>query len=81
MMSHRPIIFTLAFWLLVAIIQGGLLLRCGFGAGWDEESHLAITDCRYDSQMWIGYVNFIAIVLYAIWAVVTIKRSRGRDAE
>lgn len=81
MITNRPIIFTLAFWLLVAIIQGGLLLRCGFGAGWDEESHLAITDCRYEAQMWIGYVNFLAIVAYAAWAVVTIKRLHRSETE
>jgi len=81
MLSKRPIIFTLVFWLLVAMTEGAITLRCGFGAGWDEESHLAITDCRYDAQMWIGYVNFFAIVLYAIWAVVTIKRLDRTDGE
>ena len=45
MLSKRPIIFTLVFWLLVAMTEGAITLRCGFGAGWDEESHLAITDC------------------------------------
>lgn len=80
-MGKRPIIVTLTFWLVVAVVQGGLMLRCGFGAGWDEASNLAIADCRYESRMWVGYVNFLAIVTYAIWAVVTIKAIRRTDLE
>ena len=79
MISKRPIVFTLLFWLVVAIIQGGLMLRCGFGAGWDEASNLVITDCRYEAQMWVGYVDFLAIAIYAIWAVLAIKRVGRTD--
>lgn len=81
MTSRRPIIFTLAFWLIVAIIEGGLMLRCGFGAGWDEASNFAIMDCRSDAQVMAGYVNFFAIAAYSLWAVVSIKRLSGRDGE
>ncbi|NCP18147.1 MAG: hypothetical protein GW855_03170 [Erythrobacter sp.] len=80
-MSKRPIVFTLLFWLVIALVQGGLFLRCGFGAGWDIESNAAISDCRYRSQIWSGWVNLLAIAAYAIWAVITIKRIQRGSAE
>lgn len=80
-MARRPITFTILFWLLVGLAQTGLLFSCGFGAGWDEESHQRIVDCQYGAQIWIGYLNFAAILAYSIWAVVTIKRLVREGAE
>ena len=79
-MTKRPILLSLLFWLVVALVNGGLFLRCGFGAGWDEASNMAINECRYQSDIWAGWINPLAILAYAIWAIVTIKRQAREDA-
>lgn len=80
-MNKRPILSTLLFWGVVGLVQLYLSISCGFGAGWDLESSAAITDCRYEAQVWIGWVNVLAIAAYALWAVITIRRLSNKDGE
>ena len=80
-MANRPILATILFWLAVGLIQLYLHVSCGFGAGWDEESHQMIVDCRYDAQIYSDWVNFLAILGYSIWAVTTITKLKRTEAE
>lgn len=78
-MSKRPILTTLLYWGAIGLIQLYLAVSCGFGAGWDEESSIAISDCRYEASMQMQALNFISIVVYAviaIWAVKSLKRKQ-----
>ena len=72
-MSKRPITVTLLFWGVIGLILLYLFLSCGLGAGWDEESHQAISDCRYEARMMMETLNFVSIAVYSIWAVWAIR--------
>ena len=75
-MSKRPILMTLLYWGVVGIIQLSPYFACGFGAGHDEASYLAITDCRFDAGQYLQLFNFVSIAVYALWAVFTIRSLR-----
>lgn len=78
-MSKRPVLFTLLYWGIVGLVQFYLAVSCGFGAGWDQESHDAIMDCRYEAGVWMQVLNFAGIVVYAILAVMAVRALR-RDS-
>ncbi|WP_394727142.1 hypothetical protein [Altererythrobacter sp. GH1-8] len=78
-MTKRPILSTLLYWGVIGLIQLYLAVSCGFGAGWDEESHQAIVECHYQASVQMQALNFISIVVYsigAIWAVKSLKRKQ-----
>ena len=78
-MSKRPVLFTLLYWGIVGLVQLYLFVSCGFGAGWDLESHEVIMDCRYEAGVWMQVLNFASIVAYAILAVMAVRALR-RDS-
>lgn len=75
-MSKRPILMTLIYWSVVGLIQLSPFFACGFGAGHDEASYLAITDCRFEAGQYLEIFNFVSVVVYALWAVLTIRSLR-----
>ncbi len=72
-MRRRPILVSAVYWIAVQLIVIANYLKCGFGAGWDEESHAQIVDCRGGAMLENEVIVIIAIIGYAVWAVVTIK--------
>ncbi|WP_284125165.1 hypothetical protein [Parerythrobacter aestuarii] len=75
-MSKRPILTSVAYWLVVLGIVLYNFFDCGIGAGWDEESHQMIVDCHAGAEITNQAVVTVAIIVYSIWCVVTIKRFR-----
>lgn len=80
MMRKRPILVSIAYWIVVQLILGYRYLHCGIGAGWDEESNQRIVDCHAAADMWNQAILALAILVYVVWAVMTIRGLR-RDAE
>lgn len=75
-MSKRPLLVTILYWSGVGLVQMTPYFACGFGAGHDEASYLAITDCRYGVDQYLILFNFVSIFIYSLWAVFTIRSLR-----
>ncbi|QIQ86291.1 hypothetical protein [Erythrobacter sp.] len=80
-MKKRPILVSVVYWIAVQLIIAGNYFKCGFGAGWDEESYRRMADCRGGAMLENEMIATIAIVVYAAWAVVTIKGLQRKGSE
>lgn len=81
MMGRRPILVSVAYWIALQLIILGNSLKCGLGAGWDEESHQRIVDCQAVAMLENQMIAIVATIVYAVWAVVTIKGLQRKGSE
>ena len=81
MMRKRPILVSVIYWIAVQLIIAANYVKCGFGAGWDEESHQRIVDCHAGAMLENQTIAIVAIIAYAIWTIVTIKGLQRKGPE
>ena len=81
MMRKRPILVSVIYWIAVQLIIAANTVKCGIGAGWDEESHQRIVDCHSDAILENQMIVIIAIIVYAVWTIVTIKGLTRKGSE